>query len=677
MRNRSWLAALAGLPLLIAGVLPAPAATAAAPVQIIVDGHTLSLDPAPTIVNDRTLVPVRALLESMGAELKWTGETRTVEVFKGNKYIRLKIDHRLACLATDCSTGATLDVPATIMGDRTFVPARFISQALGYRVSWDGDRRAVVIETDKAPDYQFTGITIPTLTAGQTITGKTSLQAAGAAGTQVEFYLIDPATGSGPLIGAGADVTAAYTFTPDPTLRGTRLIVAAVKDASGTVRYSDPVPVVLAPRPVVSLTGIEPGGTITGPIDLGWNANFVATDAVVQLLDPMGNAEDLGTVGNFFTMTWYPQIGHNGSRYLRIVAHDRYGNSYTSTPVPVNVQSGYRTSFTGVADGATLTGPVSLKTSGNYSIDGVKYVLDGMVLGWGFNYSWKVGPELNGDHTMSVEVLAHDGSVRTLGPYNFKINVQPQLWLTGVGPNQVVTGALTLTAGNNLGVTGATYYVTGPSGATSAVGQGESTTWTPTRDGSYTAWVTGKAPSGAAMTSDKVTFRVYLGKVYGPLPVASKTEFKEMAMRLAVPAYRETGIAASLQVAQALLETGWGQSVPVDKYTGQLSYNLFGIKGTGPAGSIISNTWEVYNGVSYRVDDNFRAYHNLDESWKDHGDFLLVRPYYVPFRAVMTDPVLGAYALRKSGYATDPAYPQKLIKLMQDNDLFKLDNLEL
>jgi flagellum-specific peptidoglycan hydrolase FlgJ len=101
------------------------------------------------------------------------------------------------------------------------------------------------------------------------------------------------------------------------------------------------------------------------------------------------------------------------------------------------------------------------------------------------------------------------------------------------------------------------------------------------------------------------------------------------------------------------------------------------MKGKGTAGSIISTTWEVYNGERYGVDDAFRAYYNVSENWRDHKDLLLTRSWYAPFRAVMTDPVLGAWGLKRSGYATDPQYPVKLISIMRSQDLFKLDEVEL
>ena len=145
--------------------------------------------------------------------------------------------------------------------------------------------------------------------------------------------------------------------------------------------------------------------------------------------------------------------------------------------------------------------------------------------------------------------------------------------------------------------------------------------------------------------------------------------------RLAIEAMNKTGMAASIQMAQAILETGWGQYVPVDKYTGRISRNLFGIKGKGSAGSIISNTWEEYNGVLYRIDDYFRAYNSVNESWNDHKKLLLTKERYQIFRDVMFDYVRGAYAIRRAGYATDSGYSGKLIKIINDNNLRKLDEV--
>ena len=115
----------------------------------------------------------------------------------------------------------------------------------------------------------------------------------------------------------------------------------------------------------------------------------------------------------------------------------------------------------------------------------------------------------------------------------------------------------------------------------------------------------------------------------------------------------------------------------MDKYSGKFSYNLFGIKGKATNGSVTSNTWEVYNGVSYRVDANFRAYNNIDESWQDHKRILLKLSRYKQFRDVMYDSTLGAWAIRRAGYATDPQYPIKLMNIIKKYNLNKLDEVSL
>jgi hypothetical protein len=681
VKTRPLLAAMASLPLLLTSFITMPAAKAAAPVQVILDGRQLALSPAPTMVSDRTLVPVRSLLESMGATLTWSQATQTVEITRGSGYVKLQIDRRLACLNRECSSAATLDVPAQLIGNSTFVPVRFISQALGFNVSWDNARRAVVIDTAKAPDYQFNQVTIPSLSAGQLITGPVKLRAAGQGGSEVQFYLVDPATAVARIIAAGSDVAADYTFTPDPTVGGLKLVVAAVTDASGAVRYSDPLAVRLDSQPSVAVTGLDAGGTIDGPISFSSDVNFVATQVDFDLISPDGSAARIGTVGPGDTQSWYPQVTHNGDKSIRATAYDVAGKAYPSPVVPVKVKTDYRTSFSGLKDGDTLTRPVSLSVSGNYPIESVKYVLDDNLLAWGFNYYWKFGPEANGAHTLRVDVMDKAGTWRTLGPYKFTVNTTPQAWLSGVGPDQVVTEAATLKVAGNVNLASVEYYLTNPAGNTQLLATkkpSEAFSWTPTaaQAGKQTLQAKAVDTAGKAIWSDKVSFRVFLGKVYGPVPLAPKTDFKNMAIKLSLPIYREIGMSAALQTAQALLETGWGQSVPVDKYTGQLSYNLFGIKGTGPAGSIISNTWEEYNGVAYRIDADFRAYHSVSESWRDHGDFLIVRPWYAPFRAVMSSPIEGAWALRRSGYATDSQYPVKLINIMKQNGLFGIDSFD-
>ncbi|MFZ5816133.1 MAG: stalk domain-containing protein [Bacillota bacterium] len=680
MRARPWLVAVTSLALL-APLFPAPSTSAAAPVQVILDGKPLALNPAPVIQNSRTLVPLRGVFEAMGAIPHWDGESRTVEVTRGGRYVKLQIDRSLACLTPSCTRAAMLDVPATLIENRTYVPVRFISQSLGVHVSWDEARRAVIVDTGKPPAVQESPIRVQGVTQGQWITGPVSLTLLGGSGGQVFFYLVDPATRKARLIAAGADPAATYTYTPDPTQAGTRHIVAAWRSPDGSTLYSQPVTVQVQPVTKLKLTGVSPGGEIPGPVTLGHELNFVATSVWYQLYDPAtGTATNLGTVGPGDPFTWYPPVSLNGPRYLRVVAYDRLENEYASDPVPVRVNSGYRTAFSALKEGDVLTGQGKwLSVAANYEIKSVRYLLDGRLLSAEREYWWTFGPESNGPHTLTVEVTDSAGTVRQVGPINFRIEARPTLWLSGVGPKQVVTGPVELSATVNVPADRIRFYLRA-GGRDSLLGEKapkEKLLWTPTSTGAVTIYAQAYKNGQWILSSDPVTFQTYLGTIHKPRPIVEKAKFKEFVAAMAVKSQEETGMAASLQVAQAILETGWGQFVPVDKYTGQFSNNLFGIKGKGTAGSIISTTWEVYNGVRYTVDDYFRAYHSVEENWLDHKELLLTRSWYAPFRAVMADPVLGAWGLKRSGYATDPQYPIKLINIMKQQGLFELDEVEL
>lgn len=116
-------------------------------ITVTVNGAEVEFDQAPVIDNDRTLVPMRAIFEAIGAEVEWDNETRTVTSKKGETVIRLTIGS--AEMVVDEKT-VLLDVPAKIVGDRTMVPVRAISEALSCDVQWLGDTRTVVITSPAA-----------------------------------------------------------------------------------------------------------------------------------------------------------------------------------------------------------------------------------------------------------------------------------------------------------------------------------------------------------------------------------------------------------------------------------------------------------------------------------------------------------------------------------------------
>ncbi|EOD01110.1 stalk domain-containing protein [Caldisalinibacter kiritimatiensis] len=113
-------------------------------IKVTIDGEEVEFDVPPTIINGRTLVPVRAIFETLGAKVKWDGETRTVIGTKGDISINLQIDNTNVMVNDKI---IELDVPATIIDGRTLVPARFVADSLGAQVGWNGETRTVIITT--------------------------------------------------------------------------------------------------------------------------------------------------------------------------------------------------------------------------------------------------------------------------------------------------------------------------------------------------------------------------------------------------------------------------------------------------------------------------------------------------------------------------------------------------
>lgn len=137
-------------------------------------------------------------------------------------------------------------------------------------------------------------------------------------------------------------------------------------------------------------------------------------------------------------------------------------------------------------------------------------------------------------------------------------------------------------------------------------------------------------------------------------------KYKETAME----AMRTHGIPASITLAQGCLESGDGNSDLAVK-----ANNHFGIK--------CHNDWKGQ--TYYKKDDDpgkscFRKYRNASESFKDHSDFLRYRDRYAfLFDLEITDYKGWCYGLKKAGYATDPQYAERLIKIIEDYRLYRFD----
>ncbi|MBY5406352.1 DUF2272 domain-containing protein [Rhizobium leguminosarum] len=149
----------------------------------------------------------------------------------------------------------------------------------------------------------------------------------------------------------------------------------------------------------------------------------------------------------------------------------------------------------------------------------------------------------------------------------------------------------------------------------------------------------------------------------------SHAEFIEFVGERARTAMAATGVPASVTVAQAIVETGWG------KHTIGSAKNLFGIKGKGPAGSVTVPTKEYVNGQWVTIQAAFAKYNSFEESITEHARFFLRNKRYAKALSVKGDAEAFAREIHKAGYATGPDYATMLIKVMRRNNLRRFDSV--
>lgn len=145
-------------------------------------------------------------------------------------------------------------------------------------------------------------------------------------------------------------------------------------------------------------------------------------------------------------------------------------------------------------------------------------------------------------------------------------------------------------------------------------------------------------------------------------------DFLDKILPAAQACQRTSGIPASFTMAQAALESGWGEKAP--------GCNLFGIKAdkawTGPV--VFVATHEVIKGVRVAITDKFRAYRTWGECLADRAEFFRKNPRY----AKCFNETTGhgwARAVAAAGYASDPKYADLLIAIMDGRNMTRFDTL--
>ncbi|WP_119327052.1 glycoside hydrolase family 73 protein [Companilactobacillus musae] len=140
----------------------------------------------------------------------------------------------------------------------------------------------------------------------------------------------------------------------------------------------------------------------------------------------------------------------------------------------------------------------------------------------------------------------------------------------------------------------------------------------------------------------------------------------------AVELGKEYGVLPSITIAQAILESNWGTSTLASQYN-----NYFGIKGEDPSNTKLLQTKEYTDGQWVTINGRFRVYSDFRESMKDHTQLLVNGTSWnsQQYKQVLQskDYIDAAVALQADGYATDPGYTSKIIRIIQKYNLKKYD----
>ncbi|MFH0130249.1 flagellar assembly peptidoglycan hydrolase FlgJ [Variovorax sp. EL159] len=179
----------------------------------------------------------------------------------------------------------------------------------------------------------------------------------------------------------------------------------------------------------------------------------------------------------------------------------------------------------------------------------------------------------------------------------------------------------------------------------------------------------GSAPSGRVSTAaDLGVYQINNDRRAPAANASLQGQVDEFVGRMGASAQvasAASGVPAPLILAQAALESGWGKR-EIRADDGTQSFNLFGIKADrswkGP--TVETTTTEYVDGEPQKVRARFRAYASYDEAFTDYARFITRNPRYANVLAT-DDANEAAHGLQRAGYATDPRYGEKLVRIMQ------------
>jgi len=140
---RKTLCALLVMGMIFAGFAGMASANTSETISVTINGEKQTYSVSPILRNNSVLVPLRAIFESLGSYLTYDPETQEITASKGNTQIYLQVGNNIAKVNDQT---VKLDQPAIVLSGSTYVPVRFVSEALGAKVDWDPKTRTVIIE---------------------------------------------------------------------------------------------------------------------------------------------------------------------------------------------------------------------------------------------------------------------------------------------------------------------------------------------------------------------------------------------------------------------------------------------------------------------------------------------------------------------------------------------------
>lgn len=675
------------LSILLLGLMNA--GTKAASLNLIIDGNNVTKSASPIVKNRRTLVPLRFIGEALGKEVIWNNDEKSVTVSDEGTSFKLYIDSKII----DNSDGTLkfTDVAPCIVNRKTYLPLRAIAELMNIGVGYDKASSTVTIDSAVFNPVEDS-TTIVGLMPNQTINTKMNFSFVTNKNFAKAKLLLLNDKNEGYIQDVKTSAAETLEFLPSLKDEGNKKLVLALYDANGNLIDATGAKINLNVLPRVTYSGVDNGGFVQDELKITPDINFIASKmkAIITNLTT-GKTETKDNLDPEGEFLFKPSYLDAGSYSIMLSAFDELGREHFGETKTFTMSINPYLNITGVPKDGVISGQVTLNAQRNFDVMRTDYVLRDPVTGQetvieSKSYgACKFFPNINDAGQKEVFVRCIDASGKTMESEHKLVLIKgdSKLILEGVAPGGIVHKYVDLNAVSNVGVNSVNYYIKNlRTGKTKTIAEnvpyGQKFRYNVTKDdeGENEISVTGNQID-AFIKGESIKFRIYTGKIYTKQPLMAKDKFLGYTKKIARREFLRTDLSGAITTAQAILESGWGQSVPVDKYTGKFSNNLFGIKGSASNGTVTITTTEVYNNVRYTVDDKFRAYKSADESFRDHTELFFAKKWYTPFRKVMFNDQRGVYAIKRCGYATDPSYPAKLKQIIDKYNLKELDKVNL